>query len=221
MTYWEEDYSFRDFTLEQIIKDIDNKTITFFKDSHLQATQDIVGFHEDAKFEIFKLDDGSTYFSGDNPLLVREPLNESRNVLERSKEFFIPLNKTYSLRIFHDNRKAANRLYKSYSANGSAWQTNQEMINQSSRFIISDQESIEAHLELGKVITSTDNEKLIDLVRQVVVELKDDGETLDQRKFMEDFLVRYDSGMTTYEDEQELFRQMQIKSKDFIRNRIK
>ncbi len=97
LTYIDEDFSFREWNLESIIKFCADKTTKIFKETHLIGTRNILKFHQNARIEVNKVIDDSELLTGDNPLISKDPVYTNVNALMKSKEFILPLNKKYVL----------------------------------------------------------------------------------------------------------------------------
>jgi len=221
VTYMDEDYSFSDFTDEMIFKDVENSVTKAFKELHLQGTQDILEYHAEAKFQVEKLNDNSSFISSDNPLVMTDSLSSERHPLLRSKTFTIALNRTYSLKILHDNSKELNRLYKCFAGGGNAWSANKDVIVNSSRFIITNEEGMKAYNKMETFMNNERPELKINIIRQVVEKFDGDVETEKSRAIMREFIKKYDAGETTPEDLQSIMIETMLLGKEITRQRIK
>jgi hypothetical protein len=221
VTFLEQDYSFRDYTDDLILKLVLDQTTKVFKERHLDATKEILKFHAEAKFQVEKLRDESSYFTSDNPLVMTDSLTDKVHPLLRSKEFRITLNKKYSLLIQHDNRRSKNRLHKCFKASGNAWSTNADILEHSSRFVIADDAEVKAHKKMELLMNDEDPEKIISLLRQVIDKFEGDRESEKSRGAMKEFLSRYDNGGTSNEDFQGMFREVMLFNREMMHNRIK
>lgn len=221
VTYLNEDYSFRDYPDEVIFKSVEEQTTKAFKELHLTGTQEMLVFHSEAKLQVDKLNDGSCFFTGDNPLVLTDSLSDNPHPFMRSKNFRVALNNEYSLLIQHDNRRESNRLYKGFAGGGNAWSANKDLIAHSSRFVIADKAGLEAHEKMDSFLDNDDPDMLVDMLRQIVEKFDGDKETEKSRQVMQDFIIRYDKGETTKEDMQQMFRETMLLGKEMIQNRIK
>jgi len=221
ITYMNEDYSFRDNTDEMIFKYAEVQATKAFKELHLKGTQEMLEFHAEAKFQVEKLNDGSQYFTSDNPLIMTDTLSEDPHPFLRSKNFRIALNKKYSLLIQHDNRKELNRLYKCHAGGGNAWLANKDVLKQSSRFVITDKNCMESYQKMDGFMNDEDKEKMISLIRQVVEKFEGDSESEKPRRVMKEFLEKYDKGESNNSDSQNMFHQTLKLSKEMVRERQK
>lgn len=221
ITYLGEDFSFREFTDEMIINSVDEQSVKIFKELHLKGTQEMLTFHSEAKFQIEKLNDGSQYFTGDNPLVMTDSLSDNGHPFLRSKSFRIALNKEYSLLIEHDNRKELHRLYKCYAGGGNAWSANKDVVSYSKRFIITDKNDMDSFDKMEEFMNDEDREKMISVIRQVVEKFEGDSESEKQRNVMKEFLEKYDKGETNEDDVQQMFRETTSLGKEIIRARHK
>lgn len=221
ITYMSEDYSFRDNTDEMIFKSVEAQATKAFKELHLKGTQEMLEFHSEAILQVEKLDDGSHYFTSDNPLVMTDFITDDRHPFLRSKNFRIALNKQYSLLIQHDNRKELNRLYKCYAGGGNAWSSNKDVMNHCSRFVITNISDMRAYQKMDEFMNDEDRDKMINVIRQVVEKFENDIETAKPRKVMKEFLERYDKGETNEADVQQMFRETLRLGKEIVQARQK
>lgn len=221
VTYLEEDYSFRDYTDEMIFVSVELLTTNSFKELHLKGTQEMLEFHAEAKFQVEKLNDNSQFFTSDNPLVMSDSLSDNQHPFLRSKNFRIALNKEYSLLIQHDNRKELNRIYKCFAGGGNAWSANKDVFENSSRFVITTKDSMEAYEKMNSFMNDNDPEKMIPVLRQIVTKFDGDEESEKTRKLMMEFLDSYDKGEISTDDFQKMFQETKFLGNEMINNRIK
>lgn len=105
VTYFEEDYSFRDYSEDQIIEEVSQQIIRFYKERHIIEIQKMAEFHVGAILEVATIEDESEFFACDNPFVSKDLLSDDWDPLQKSKEFILPLDKKHFLKIYHDNTK--------------------------------------------------------------------------------------------------------------------
>jgi hypothetical protein len=219
VTYLGEDYSFRDCKEEIIIHGVERSVAKQFKLEHLKGTEEILKFHGQAKFEVFKIDDESRFMTCDNPIILSDSLTENEHPLLRSKQFTLTLNNKYALNILHDNRKDGKRIYKCNVGGGNTWSINKGVIENCSRFLLTDEEGLKNQRRIDNQLNDTDPEKMINIMRQMADKLMDQ-ESEKVREVIKEFLDKHDQGLTTKEDEQRIFRRVMEMGKDLVRERI-
>ncbi|WP_324720966.1 DUF4238 domain-containing protein [Salinimicrobium sp. HB62] len=169
LTYLNEDFGFREFTLDEIIGSVHSKMKNFFKEEHLVGTRAIVDFHRNAVLEISNIRDDSEFITSDNPLIAEDTLSNEINPLLRSKEFTVPINKKFLLRIFHDNSMNSDVIYRRKIPNGSVASLNHSILRDSSRFLIGDKKAIEDFLKLkNDFLDNTSLELKMDALKQIL-----------------------------------------------------
>lgn len=224
ITYLNEDFSFRDWTEEAIVKHISDMVIHTFKENHVNGIRDLGDFHEYAKFEvaIIKPGDDSNFITGDNPMVMSDFLGNDDHPLQRSKEFVVALSPKISVRILHDNKKSVNRIYRHYMPNGSVSIQNNTVAENCSRFVIGKKEQFSKDAEIAKnILSDTSLERKIDLMRQVlrVVEVTD--ENRDALNITRVYLEKYDrQGYLSEEDESTLVEFIMNQGKRAIEKRL-
>jgi hypothetical protein len=224
MTYLDEDFSFRDFSLKNIIDHFDARIIRDFKEKHLAALSDLGAFHEFVKIEVHHIKDETEFITSDNPLVFIDHLHDDgQNPLRRSNEFSITLNKKTAVSLFHDNSKQLNQIYRAFLPNGSVYSINKHVYDQSSRFVIGSKKGIEELFRIEELMREIDSlEKRIDIIRQIikkVPETKEFKPSLDRLRY---YVTKYDAqGSLNEDDEQRLYTEIRNEKMEMIRRRMK
>lgn len=220
ITYLDEDYSFRDFTVEQIINDVVERATKYFKERHLVEYRKMSIFHADAKIEVTKVQGKSSFFACDNPFVANDVLSNYWNPMTRSSEFILPLNKKFLLKIFHDNNKELNRIYR-YRVSGADGMINQALFDNCQRFVITDKESFQNHQKVQAWLNDTSDELKIDTLRKIA-ELIKDRDNIEGIKLVNDAMEKYErTGELTFEDQLEFMTKSNEMYSDTVRNRTK
>src|SRR5205085_6648137 len=98
--------------------------------------------------EICVITDDANFMTSDNPIIVSDYVVDDDYPLAKSKEFFIALNEKIGLRLYHDKTKSLNQIYRMVIPNGSVASINQDIIKQSSRFVITNPETFGKHSKI-------------------------------------------------------------------------
>ncbi|WP_119790753.1 DUF4238 domain-containing protein [Flavobacterium anhuiense] len=221
LSYLDEDFSFKEWSKEQIIKYFINLSTKLFKEKHIIGIQEMISFHADAVFEINIVKDESQYMTSDNPIVTEDIISEDEHPLLRSKEFFVPLNKKFMLRIFHDNTLSRNLIHRRFVPNGNIHSTNQYINNQSTRFIIADKKTFEDYAELEKIFNSTSIELKISSIKQILEDFPITEETREATELLRDFYQKYSEGKITKYDEHEMMTKMKALNVNLKKRKIK
>ncbi|CAM3421872.1 DUF4238 domain-containing protein [Flavobacterium chungbukense] len=168
LTYLDEDFSFREWNLEQIIEFYVEKLVRLFKEKHIIGTAQIGNIHEFTIIEVQKIECESNFLTNDNPLFLEDILSTDENPSLKSNEFSIPINKKYLVRIYHDNTKRVNLIYRRTIPNGSVNLINDDIFKQSSRFVIGEQVDLEELKKYKKMFDSTSLDLKIDFIKQIL-----------------------------------------------------
>ena len=203
LTYLEEDFSFKEFSLKEIKQSIGEKLNNSFKEEHLVGTRAIVQFHKNAILEISNVKDNSQFFTSDNPLIAEDNLTNDFNPLLRSKEFTVPLNKNFLLRIFHDKSMRPNIIYRRKIPSGSVASLNHSILKDSSKFIIGEKKAINDFFRIKKeFLDNTSLELKMDSLRQLI-NLEDQSIINEPGiKLVRQFVQRYDQNKTLSKQEE-------------------
>jgi hypothetical protein len=155
-------------TLGSIIQSIENQTLTFFKEKHVQGLSEIGTAHEDIIFHVSKIRDSSSFISGDNPMPFEDNLSQSIHPLLISKEFFLTLNPNYCIHLFHDKLKDPYTIIRSDIPNGSVATINEKVFKQSRRFITGTKRSIEEYFVMAKRMENLTESEAMDLMAEAL-----------------------------------------------------
>jgi hypothetical protein len=114
LSYLDEDFSFREWDEQSIIKYFEDKAFKVFKEQHIVGTKKMGEIHADAVIEVLKIADDSKFITCDKPLsmsnLVANGINDSP--YQRSQEFVITLNAKYAVRFYHDITQPVHRIVR-------------------------------------------------------------------------------------------------------------
>lgn len=169
LTYLEEDFSFREWNLEEIQQSIFDKLIGVFKEQHLLATREITASHESTVIEVQKImDDSCNFLSNDNPLFFLDVISGSGNPFLKSNEFTIPLNKKYAAKFYHDNTKRKDLIYRCKTLSGNVNMLNDEIYNRSFRFVIGNQETLNDLQKHKRLFDETSVDLKVSLMEQIL-----------------------------------------------------
>lgn len=210
LTYLDEDFSFREYSKDDIIEFFISKVKKDFKEKHLIGTREICEFHENAIFGVEEIKDDGQFFTSDNPLVFEDLITKDEHPLLKSKEFLIPLNSKFLLKIFHDKDMSPNYIYRRKVLNGTADLMNEQIFKESSRFIIGKKEAFEKYFKIAdKILNSTSLESKIDLFRQVIKKVPNTDEYKESLNLIKYYLEKYDKDKTlSKEDEHNLMMYM-------------
>lgn len=222
LTYLGEDFSFREYTDEDIIRFFENKATKEFKEKHIAGIGEIACFHEHAKFDISVIRDDAEFITSDNPLVLEDSLTENEYPMLRSKEFIIVLNKKVALRLYHDNTKQVNRIYRHYIPNGSVAMINNTILAQSTRFVIANKSIMTECARITKdFLDNTSTDLKIGMMRQVLSKCPVTEDNKDASEILRYYLHKYETkGVLNSQDEYEMHRKLQKVNIDFINKRI-
>lgn len=222
MSYLGEDFSFNEWSQPEIIKSFSDKVTTEFKEKHIGGIGEISGFHEQAILEINVITDDAKFMTSDNPIIVSDHVADDDYPLAKSKVFFIALNEKIGLRLYHDKTKSLDQIYRRVIPNGSVASINQDIIKQSSRFVISNPETYEKHSKIvNDFLDNTSLELKIDTIRQILSKFPVTPENQPAVEIMQHYLAKYETDGTLTDLE---VYEMHIKLKNvqarFIKSRV-
>lgn len=222
MSYIGDDFSFKEWEFESIVDFIENKITKDFKEKHISGIGEIGNFHERARFEISIIKDDSEFITSDDPLIMEDLISEDSYPLLRSKEFTIALNKKMALRLYHDNRKQLNRIYRHYVPNGSVASINNNIIKQSSRFLITSKKVLDEQNRLTKnVFDDTSLELKINVMRQILENFPITSDNKLSHEILRFYVDKYDKeGGLSDKDQYEMYIRFEQAKVDFIKRRI-
>lgn len=222
ITYLEEDFSFRDTTKEEAINFFSKKVINEFKEKHVNGIGEISDFHEHAIIEISIIQDDTEFITSDNPLVLEDYIVDNDSPLLKSKEFILVLNKKVALRLYHDNTKEIDRVYRVIIPNGSVELINQTILNQSSRFIIANKKKIDIHFKFANNFLNSNSVELkIDSIRQILSKFPVTKDTKPATEVMSQYLKMYETnGTLTDEEVHEMCKKLKQIQAEFLNRRI-
>lgn len=221
MTYMDEDFSFREWNKEQIIKFFAKKSTNLFKEKHFYNTGKISLFHENIKIEVnIAREHDSEFLTSDNPLVVEDFITKEEDLFSKAVELFIPLNNKFVLKLYHDNKKVANKIYRAYIPNGNVSTINSALIEKSSRFVIGNKSAFEHCEKVDKILSDESFDFKMDFFDQLIQVGSRDGGSVESKEACEVLQRFYDKckqeGAIDKELEQEVFqalRNIAIKDK--------
>lgn len=209
ITYCDEDFSFREWEEEIIIRHFTDKVTKYFKEKHIVGIKDFGFHHQYTTFEVSKISDHSQFITSDNPLISTDIITNDEHPLLKSKEFTLSLSPKYALRMFHDNTKDPNTIYREKIPNGSAHLINFSIYNQSSRFLISDKQTFTEYFKIKEIFDCTSLDLKIDAIRQIVTKFPITPDNAENIKILKYYLDKYDiEGTLSKNDEYELFEKI-------------
>jgi hypothetical protein len=222
ITYIEEDYSFREYSEDEIIADVKEKVTKHFKEGHVTGIGELGDFHEFSKLEVTKNKATALYFTSDNPLALEDMVNkEGTHPMEKSKEFVIALNPQYSLRIYHDNTIGLNTIIRPIVPNGDTASRNLTIFNQASRFVIGNKRAFDEFFQIRKLLEDPTFERKVDLMKQVVAKFDNGSETNEMTELLKNYLAIYDrNGSLTYDEEQAFNHELQRQTINWKQSRL-
>lgn len=222
ITYLAEDFSFRDWSEKNIVDFFEDKLTNDFKENHIGGIGEIGNFHENAIFEISVIEDDSEFLTSDNPMVLEDSISDNLHPLLKSKEFFLALNKKVSLKLYHDNTKSPNRIYRKYIPNASVAVINKIVLNQTSRFVISSKEALEKHSKISEdFLDNTSLELKIDAIRQILTKFPITQDNKALSDVLREYLNLYEiKGNLTDEEVYEMHTKIKKIKFDFITKRI-
>ncbi len=224
LTYLSEDFSFREWS-EEAIKQHFIKIITKdFKEEHLKRTMEIANYHFFAKIEVIKILDNSTFITSDFPFLSEDIIAKTENPFLKSKQFTIPLNPSYALKIYHDNTKELNIIYRLEipHGNGTTASINSTVDQKSIRFLIGSKNSFEEYFKMSKFLMDTSIELKINAFRQIIEKIPMTEDSIDGFNLLKYYIEKYEQQGTLDENEQnemcQKIHELAVKS---VKGRIK
>lgn len=223
-TYLSEDFSFRDWDLEAIKLHFMEIITKDFKEEHLKRTMEIADYHKFAKIEVIKIQDNSTFITSDFPFISEDIITENENPFFKSKQFTIPLNPSHVLKIYHDNTKELNIIYRLEipHGNGTTASINSNIDKKSIRFLIGSKNSFEEYFEMAKFLENTSIELKINAFRQIIEKIPKTEDSLDGFNMLKYYIEKYEQQGSLDENEQDemcqKIHELAIKS---VKGRIK
>ena len=218
ITYFEEDFSFREWSEESIINYFTEKIEKEFKEKHILATKQIINFHELAKIEIHIARGDSKFLTSDNPLVAEDFITKHENPLSKSIEFIFPLNQKYAVRLYHDNTRELNTIRRGFMPNGSVNSINEKVFEQSARFMFGDKQSFEEYFHLQSFMQNDSLEIKMDAIKQIIDLQPSNEYSKASHSILQEYYEKYmREGTIDMEEEQRVFnkiRQIAIEFKN-------
>ncbi len=189
----DEDYSFREWEEESIKSDVIKHVVNSFKEEHFVEFKKMADFHMDAKLEVYKLEDNEegTFFASDNPLLSIDLIKPNWSQLTREKEFVLPLNKKYVLKIMHDISKESNWIYRQHTENGYLTSINGKILDQSQRFIITNKKGLEYFEYIKAFLNPSTLDGVMKIFTLIEDAIKDVNHHPELKQVLTDFLNEF------------------------------
>lgn len=106
--------------------------------------------------------------TSDKPLISDDFVTGYDNALLRSQEFYLTLDKKYAVRLFHDNTKRLNYIYRMNVNHRDVHGYNRKIYFASSRFVIGDAAAFDEYHKLEELFTSTSLEIRMELVKEIL-----------------------------------------------------
>lgn len=221
LTYMDEDFSFREFTVKDIIDFIAQKATQLYKKQHLGGISQFSQFHEFAKLEVSKVKGISEFFTSDHPFTAEDLIYSNRDPLTKSMEFNIPLSPWYSLRIFHDNAVPLNTIVRPIIPSGNIGIINSLIYDQATKFVIGSARAFEKFFEISKFLDNTDMEPTIDMIRQILVNFVPNEDTAKSMKVMQSYLNKYNTqGTLTLQERYDMHTEIRNLAIEWKKSRI-
>lgn len=203
ITYLEEDFSFREWEVDKIIKFFEDKITTKFKEEHIGGIGQISDFHEQAIIEIIIAKDGGEFITSDNPLIFEDFLTNDAYPLLKSKEFMVALNKKVALRLFHDNTRRTDIIYRRFMPNLSIEIMNKAIYQQSSRFVIASENKLKEHNRLSRdFLDNTSLELKISMMKQLIEKFPITESNKASMENIKRYLTKYEKEGTLSDQDQ-------------------
>lgn len=221
LTYLEEDFSFREFSLNEIINHFKDKITKDYKERHILGTKEICMAHLNAKYEVLEIIDKGEFITGDNPLIYEDHITKNEHPLLKSKEFTLTLNKKFALRIFHDNTKKLNYIYRQKIPHGNAGSINDNILKASNRFIIGSNYAFDELFKIKKFLDDTSIELKMDAIKQIVTKIQPDEENIQLHRLMQTYLEKYEREGLSKIEEYQLFMKIKEMTANWKRRRLK
>ena len=192
ITYLNEDFSFREWEDDDIIKSIIEKIANSFKNNHIVATRKICEFHSYVKIEISKITDDSEFITSDNPLSIEDFVLKNDNPFSYSKEFILPLNKKYILRLFHETSKDLNFIYRKTIFKGTTELFNDNINKDTARFLLGSKKSIIEHFDIQKILNDSSIDKKMQMIKDIIQKTNISHENSEMHNIMKFYFEMYE-----------------------------
>lgn len=215
ITYLDEDFSFREWDEESIIKFFEEKILKTYKEKHVYGIKEMSERHLNAAIEVIKIIDDSEFITCDRPFSMKNQLSNDDNPLERSQEFTLTLNLKYAVRIYHDLDQPWDTIVRNNIPNGNAALINATIEKHSEKYLIGKKSSIEAHFKMQEFMNDTSLDLKIDLIKQFLTKIPENDKNIEMKNLLRKYLDKYEEEGTLSKSEvYELSLQIkQIKNK--------
>jgi hypothetical protein len=222
-SYFGDDFSFREWTFEALCNHLRIKILTEYKESHVMGIGELSEYHFKAKFEINIARGDAEFITCDNPLVFNDIISNNKSPLIKSNEFTIALDKKFALRIYHDNTKDSNQIYRAELPNLSVTMINNEIQQKASRFVIGPQSTIRQDLlNTSKYLDNTDLEPKIDMMRQVLKLFSENPKHKSGLDIIHYYLQKYETeGILSDQDQYDCVSKLNEIKKSVISQKIR
>jgi hypothetical protein len=214
------EFILKEWSADEILEYFIEKLTKEFKEKHLNDTRRLVEFHANARFEVSKIKDYSTLITSDNPLVLEDLERQDDYPLAKLKEFYLPLNPKYVLKIYHDITKPLNKIQRLLIRDGNAGVINGSIEEQSFRFLIGKKSSFDEYFEMRERLDDTSIDKQIDFAKQVIKIFPNNSDTIAMKQTLLKYIQMYEANNKTLDlqDQEEMHRRIREIS-IMIRNR--
>lgn len=223
ITYLNEDFSFREWNNDSIVKYFFKNTTKEFKEKHLTITNSIVDFHKFAKIEVNITRGDAHFLTSDNPLALEDFITKQEEPFLKSTEFILPLNKHFIVKLYHDNTKEINVIRRGFIPNGNVNMINETIFNQSSRFVFGGKEDFDEYQKTREFLNTDSFELRIDAIKQILqlVSSKLNAHTQESYDLLKNYYNKYkEQGFMSQVDEQEMMQRFSALVIEFKNKKI-
>lgn len=224
LTYLSEDFSFREWNVEAIKQHFIEIITKDFKEEHLKRTMEIADYHKYAKIEVIKILDNSTFITSDFPFISEDIVTKNENPFFRSKQFTIPLNPSYALKIYHDNTKELNIIYRLEipHGNGTTASINSNIDEKSIRFLIGSRISFEEYFKMAEFLKDMSIESIINAFEQIIDKIPITEDQIDGFNMLKYYVEKHKrQGILDHQEQSEMCQKMHELAVNAIKMRIK
>lgn len=204
--------------LELQVKEFEDHLRETFKLEHAKGFYNLMKKNDSHIICIYKVIDDSKFITCDNPLKCFNVDGSKNNPFLRVSQFFLPLNEKYCLYLYNDRTKNPHIIYRENVVNGKTSLVNGYMIDNSIRFVIGDYKEIERINQLNEIMNSeyeTNDEKFIQLIKDIVVIMKIEKQSEEHLKIFYDIIELYEkNGKLTKADRQLFYRKAMAKVRE-------
>ncbi|MGI4834739.1 MAG: DUF4238 domain-containing protein [Janthinobacterium lividum] len=165
LSYLDEDFSFREWSLKSIIEYFSENTTKEFKNKHLITTRNILNFHQFANIEVNITKGDSFFLTSDNPLGLEDFINRKEEPFLKSTEFVLPLNRRFAVKLYHDNTQEINNIRRGFIPNGNVNMINEIIFRQSLRFVFGEKSDFDQYHETQDFLNKDSFELRIDAIK--------------------------------------------------------